>query len=458
MSVSEFDSYRPPEPAGGRKKRRRGGGASSGAGSAAGAQGGADAQAGGQRSAGGRGRGWANRGAEGNREMPMVEDVEFTSYYGRPIVKAPPWGDEISAYLFLGGLAGGSTLLALGAHLTDRPVMRMTARFTALGATALGGLALIEDLGRPERFLNMMRTVKVTSPMSLGTWILSGFGAGAGTTAVIEVDRLTGERLPLGPLRRVLHALETPAAIESALFAAPLAAYTGVLLGATAVPTWNAAGRNGLPLVFVSSASVAAGGAAMMTAPVREAGPARLMALAGAAGDVVAMGAMKKRMHPVEVEPMETGEPGRKLHRAERLLLAGAVGAAAVEVGARLLRRKLDGAGGTSAASTSAAGAGAAAAAHAVAGAAASAVSKGAGAGRLGGLLRPGWKTRTVLRAASVVSGAALAAASAYTRFGVLEAGIESTKDPRHVVEPQRARLEARRARGITHDSITTAG
>jgi biotin synthase-like enzyme len=75
---------------------------------------------------------------------------------------------------------------------------------------------------------------------------------------------------------------------------------------------------------------------------------------------------------------------------------------------------------------------------------------------------RISWRRQTeledprLLRGLSVVSGAALAAASAYTRFGVLEAGIESTKDPRHVVEPQRARLEERRAAGITDDSITT--
>ena len=115
-------------------------------------------------------------------------------------------------------------------------------------------------------------------------------------------------------------------------------------------------------------------------------------------------------MHPAEVDPMDDGEPGHKLHRAEKLLIAGAVGAAAVEVGARVFAKKLGG----------------------------------------------GWKTRAVLRGLSVVSGAALAAASAYTRFGMLEAGIESTKDPRHVVEPQRARLEERRAAGITDDSITT--
>ncbi len=404
MSTSEYDSYRPPEPEGGRRKRRRGGrGGPSGPDGSGGRRGG--------RGGNGRGGGWKNRGADGNREMPMVEDVEFTSYYGRPIVKAPPWGDEIGTYLFLGGLAGGSSLLGFGAQLTDRPGLRIASRMTAIAATGIGGAALVADLGRPERFLNMMRVVKVSSPMSLGTWILSGFGVGSGVTFAIELDRITGEKLlPLGPLRKVLHAMETPAAVESAFFATPLAAYTAVLLGATAVPTWNAAGRNGLPYVFVSSASMAAGGAAMALAPVAETGPARLLALAGTAGEAYAMSAMRKRMHPAEVDPMDDGEPGHKLHRAEKLLIAGAVGAAAVEVGARVFAKKLGG----------------------------------------------GWKTRAALRGLSVVSGAALAAASAYTRFGVLEAGIESTKDPRHVVEPQRARLEERRARGVTDDSITT--
>ncbi|MCF2572436.1 NrfD/PsrC family molybdoenzyme membrane anchor subunit [Brevibacterium sp. UCMA 11754] len=401
MSTSEYDSYRPPELDRGRKKRRRGGRPGGGRGGSGGPGGGR-----------GGGQGWKNRGADGNREMPMVEDVEFSSYYGRPIVKAPPWGDEIALYLFLGGLAGGSSLLGLGAQFSDRPGLRIATRLTAITATGVGGAALVADLGRPERFLNMMRVFKVSSPMSLGTWILSGFGVGSGVLAAIEVDRLTGLRLPLGPLRRVLHAFETPAALESALFATPLAAYTGALLGDTAVPTWNAAGRNGLSYVFVSSAAVAAGGTAMALAPVRETGPARLLALVGAAGEAITMDRMKKGMHPAEVEPLEEGEPGHKLHRAEKLLIAGAIGTAVAEVGARVFAKKLG---------------------------------KGAG-----------WKTRTALRALSVVSGTALAAASAYTRFGVLEAGIDSTKDPRHVVEPQRARLEERRARGITGDSITT--
>ena len=419
MSTSEYDSYRPPEPEGGRKKRRRGG---------RGGPGGRDGGPGGSGAAGGRGKsgqGWKNRGADGNREMPMVEDVEFSSYYGRAIVKAPPWGDEIAIYLFLGGLAGGSSILGLGAQFSDRPGLRIATRLTAITATGIGGAALVADLGRPERFLNMMRVFKVSSPMSLGTWILSGFGVGSGVLTAIEVDRLTGMRLPLGPLRRLLHAMETPAALESALFATPLAAYTGALLGDTAVPTWNAAGRNGLSYVFVSSAAMAAGGAGMALAPVRETGPARLLALVGAAGEVVAMSQMKKGMHPAEVDPLEDGEPGRKLHRSEQLLIAGAVGAAAVEVGARVFAKKLGNGAGAAGLAGSSAG-------------------------------KRSWKTRAALRALSVVGGTALAAASAYTRFGVLEAGIESTKDPRHVVEPQRARLAERRARGIVDDSITT--
>ena len=145
-------------------------------------------------------------------------------------------------------------------------------------------------------------------------------------------------------------------------------------------------------------------------------------------------------MHPAEVDPMDDGEPGHKLHRAEKLLIAGAVGTAAVEVGARVFAKKLARGGGSGG----------------VTGAAGALADAVGSTGESAGVGKRSWKTRAVLRGLSVVSGAALAAASAYTRFGVLEAGIESTKDPRHVVEPQRARLEERRAAGITDDSITT--
>lgn len=374
--TSAFDSYRPPE----RRRRRRSGG-------------------------GKRRRRGNFRGADGSREMPMVDDVEFQSYYGRPIVKSPPWGAEISVYLFLGGLAGGSSILAAGARRADAPALRRNCRLVSLGAVGAGALALIADLGRPERFLNMMRTVKVTSPMSLGSWILAAFSTSAGTVAVIEVDAL----LPVlrGPLKHI-RSLEAPASAAAAVLGSLLSTYTGVLLGGTSVPTWNAAGRAGLPLLFAASASMASGGAAMALTPVSQAGPARLFALAGSTAEAVIMRRMTKNMHPAEVEPMETGSAGRKLRTAEVLGLAGAAATAALDIGARIARRKNS---------------------HALAG---------------------------LLQAGSAVAGAALAASSALTRFGMMEAGHSSAADPKHVVEPQRARLEERRSRGIYDDSITT--
>lgn len=362
MTHSAFDEVRPPEPP---RRRRRGG----------------------------RGRRRRPGGGEGNREMVMVPEAEFTSYYGRPVVKPPPWGHEVAAYLFLGGLAAGSGLLGAGAQVTGRPTLRRNARLTALGAVGLGTVALVKDLGRPERFYNMLRTFKVTSPMSVGSWILTAFSSCLSVAATAELDRVTGRRLPLGPLRRVLTGLEGPAGLGAGLFAPPLGAYTAVLLSDTAVPTWNDAHRD-LPFVFVSSASLAAGGMAMLTTPTREAGPARALAALGVVGDVTAMRLMERRMDPVTVEPLHEGTAGKMLAWSERLAIAGGLGAL------------------------------------------------------LGGRCRP----------VAVVSGAALVAASALTRLGVFDAGLHSARDPRYTIEPQRRRLEARRAAGVTDDSITTVG
>ncbi len=319
--------------------------------------------------------------------------TQDSSYYGRPIVKAPPWDERVAAYLVCGGIAGGSALLALGGQLTGRELLRRNARISALAAAGVGTVALVADLGRPERFLNMMRTVKLTSPMSLGSWLLAGFSTGAGVAAAAEVDRMTGEALPLGPLRTVLRAVEGPAGALAGLLGAPLAGYTAVLLSDTAMPTWNDA-REDLPFVFVGSASIAASGLAMITTPVHEARPARALAVIGTVGDVLATRTMEARMDPVAVEPLTTGRPGWLMRWSERLAIAGGIGTL------------------------------------------------------LGGRNR----------AVAALSGAALVTASAFTRFGVFYAGQDSAKDPRYTVEPQKRRLAARRAAGITDDSITTVG
>jgi len=117
----------------------------------------------------------------------MVPPAEFVSYYGRPVVKAAPWELDVPAYLFLGGVAAGSSLLAAGADVTDRPALRRTGRLGALVGLSLSMVALVHDLGRPSRFLNMLRVVKVTSPMSVGTWLLTAYGPFAALAAVAEL-------------------------------------------------------------------------------------------------------------------------------------------------------------------------------------------------------------------------------------------------------------------------------
>ena len=360
MTVSDFDSYRPPEPP--RRGRR---------------------SAGRRRAGNGQGRG----------EVPVVPDAQFASYYGQPVIKPPPWGDPIALYLFLGGVAGGSALLGFGAQLARQPALCRNSRLAAFAAIGAGSAALVVDLGRPERFLHMLRTIKPSSPMSLGSWILAAFSAGAGVAAAAEIDRMSGSRLPLGPLRPVLRAAEAPAGLGTAVLAAPLSAYTAVLLSDTANPTWNAA-REHLPFVFVSSAGLAAGGLAMLSTPADEAGPARVLAVLGVAGELAATRLMKRDMDPVATEPLELDGPGRLLRWSERLAVAGGLGT--------LL------------------------------------------AGRN--------------RVVAAVCGSALLGSSLLTRFGVLRAGLRSAEDPRYTIEPQKRRLAARRRAGIVHDSITTAG
>ena len=107
-------------------------------------------------------RGGGRRRGRGRGELSMVPDAEFTSYYGRPVVKASPWTADIPAYLFLGGLAAGSSLLAAGADLTGRPALRTTGRLGAITAISLSFGFLVHDLGKPSRFVNMLRVAKPT--------------------------------------------------------------------------------------------------------------------------------------------------------------------------------------------------------------------------------------------------------------------------------------------------------
>ena len=102
------------------------------------------------------------------------------------MVKEPAWGLDIPAYLFLGGLAGASSALAACAQFSGHPELARVAKAGAAGGISLSLAALVHDLGRPARFVNMLRVLKVTSPMSVGTWIVSAYTPlGAGRLPVL---------------------------------------------------------------------------------------------------------------------------------------------------------------------------------------------------------------------------------------------------------------------------------
>jgi Polysulphide reductase, NrfD len=365
----------------------------------------------------------------GPRGVAEPVPAEFRSYYGRPVLKPPAWNWTVPAYLFTGGLSAGSTLLAAGADLTGRPALRRVGRLGALASLTVSAGLLIADLGRPERFHHMLRVAKPTSPMSVGSWILTAYTPGVALAAAAELlprravagrdavvgrgvlagrdavvgrgvlagrdavvgrgvlagrDAVVGRgvlagRGGRGGLGGLLRAVARPAALSSAAAAPAVASYTAVLLSQTAVPAWHEA-HPYLPFVFTGSAAASAGGLGMVLAPRHEAGPARAFAAYGALSELAASTVMTSRLGLVS-EAYRTGTAGRLRTWSERLTLAGLAGTLV--------------------------------------------------AGRS--------------RAAAVASGLALLAGSALQRFAVFEAGVASTKDPKYVVIPQRQRLDQRR-------------
>ena len=241
--------------------------------------------------------------------------TEVRSYHGQPVLKRPVWSWEIPVYFFFGGMAGASAGLAYLAELHGDDELSRRAWAVAVAGLAASPPLLISDLGRPGRFLNMMRMFKVTSPMSVGTWVLSATGA---STVVAATNAWTG-RLP-GPAR-----VARPAA---AVLGLPLSTYTAALIADTAVPVWHQA-RWPLPFVFGSGAALTAGAAAVAVTPPQQARPARRLALAAAVVEIAANEAMKRGL----------GDAGGPYHRGAPRALGHATSACLAAGGALLATR-----------------------------------------------------------------------------------------------------------------------
>jgi formate-dependent nitrite reductase membrane component NrfD len=157
-----------------------------------------------------------------------------SGYYDLPLLKPPVWTWEVPAYFFVGGAAGAAAVVGAVARAAgaDAALVRDARWLAAVGGAASPAL-LVSDLGRPERFLNMLRVFKLRSPMSVGAWTLVAFSNAAGANVFARaLVRVTRGRMPVT-------VVADAAEVLSAATGLVLSTYTGVLIGATAIPVWS---------------------------------------------------------------------------------------------------------------------------------------------------------------------------------------------------------------------------
>ena len=217
--------------------------------------------------------------AELSGEAADQRAVAAPTYYGVRMLKPPVWSLDIPLYYFVGGAAGAALTLGAAIQLVsrDRKLRRLSAQchWIGIAGSTLGAVFLIHDLGRPSRFLYMMRVFRPTSPMSMGAWILAG-----AAPAAIATGLFINRPGLLGTIGEV-------SGYVAGIFGAALAGYTGVLVSSTVIPQWYQA-RRWMPVLFVSSAATSA---ASILDILYAGGPAsRLTAIFGTAGRVAEIG------------------------------------------------------------------------------------------------------------------------------------------------------------------------
>lgn len=229
------------------------------------------------------------------------------TYHDRPVVKASSFDWKVSTYILMLGLAGGAQVLAAMARLTGRggeeEGLVRRARLLALGGATVGPLVLIQHLKTPQRWYNMLRIFRPTSPMSLGSWLLSAFG---GLSALTALGALFGHRSRLA--RRVADAAQGPAAVAGA----GMGVYTAALLSSTSTPLWAAAPG---PLAAQFGAASMAGAASTLALAQRRAGEddsarrLEMLAAAAVAGELAAALTVEHRLRRAGLAyPLEQGE------------------------------------------------------------------------------------------------------------------------------------------------------
>lgn len=247
--------------------------------------------------------------------MPQAGDP---AYYNVPMLNEPVWEWAIPAYYYVGGLTGAALVLGAAAQMGNirgrEKLIRRCHWIGLAGATVSGGL-LIYDLGVPSRFINMLRVFRPTSVMNIGAWILAGTG---GTVFLSLV--LSGRRSWLGAIGEIC-------GCAAGIFGAGLATYTGVLVGNTAIPIWQAS-RKCLPVLFGTSAMSSVG--ALFDLTVKTSEERRLTKIFGTAGQVAELvSSIVMEKHAARVprvaRPLKNGFSGFLWRTAMLLTGAGLV-------------------------------------------------------------------------------------------------------------------------------------
>jgi hypothetical protein len=248
------------------------------------------------------------RAARDARTGPMPEVIQG------PVINAPVWTWEVPLYFWFGGMAAGSSFVALACDLAGDEASARVARKVAVAALLPSPPLLIMDLGRPERFYNMLRIFKPRSPMSMGAWALSAFGGLA--TAAVGADLLGRPREA-----RLLGGV-------NALVGGYLGSYTGVLLASTAVPVW-ARSRLFLGPIFVATATASGAAATRLTlvATGLPVGHPTRRALGhvetGAMAAELALSVINERQLGTLASGLEEGHPGKLFKAAKWATRAG---------------------------------------------------------------------------------------------------------------------------------------
>lgn len=226
------------------------------------------------------------------------------TYYDRPVIKEPVWIWTVPAYFYAGGVAGAAAAIGAAATLIDREGlsgMITRSRWVAAAGGAVGTAGLIVDLGKPQRFLNMLRVFRPSSPMSVGSWVLAGSAPLASASALLSGTD--------GALR----VLGDAANVGAGLLGGPLAGYTGVLIANTAVPVWQEGRRWLGPLFIASGLSAAAGLLQAMDLSDREVRIVRRLAVVSLVAELASDLRMERDAGAVErvAKPLHEGTGGR---------------------------------------------------------------------------------------------------------------------------------------------------